>query len=268
MRNSNRVALVTGAAGDLGRANCVRFSDGGASVIALGRPAPDQGGDLTRTLDEIRAAGGEPIAARADVSDRRRLQIAVDKAVAEAGGLDVVVANAAVYQPVADVNDLEDQHWTMAVDVNLIGVWNTIQVALPHLSTRGSGAAVVVVGSTSGVRGQSGAPQYSATKHGLVGLVRSLVEPLGARGIRINIVHPGAVGTSLVRGAASCARLRPDLADPGEEDIKPLLASRNVLGIPWVEPEDVSESVSFLASDRARYITGAELVVDAGSLHR
>lgn len=267
-RTRDRVALVTGAAGDMGRAHCVRLASEGIRVIAVGRTQSDHRGDLTATVEQVRAAGTDVYPIRADVADRAELEEQIGSAVAAAGGLDFVVANAAIYQPTEGLECVSDEIWHSAINVNLTGVWNTIMASLPFLTREGARSAIVVVGSTSAVRGHSGAPQYSASKHGLSGLVRSLVRPLGEEGIRINMVHPGAVGTSLIRNPDAYARLCPGVVDPTEEDMKPVLAAQNVLGVPWVEPEDVSESVAFLVSERARYITGAELVVDAGALHR
>lgn len=264
----DRVALVTGAAGDLGRAHCVRLASEGMRVIAVGRAQSDHRGDLAATVEQVRGAGSDVYPIRADVADRAELDEQIGSAVAAAGGLDFVVANAAIYQPTEGLECVSDEIWNSAINVNLTGVWNTIMASLPFLTRDGAGGAIVVVGSTSAVRGHSGAPQYSASKHGLSGLVRSLVKPLGEEGIRINMVHPGAVGTSLIRNPDAYARLCPGVVDPTEDDMKPVLAAQNVLGVPWVEPEDISESVAFLVSEKARYITGAELVVDAGALHR
>jgi NAD(P)-dependent dehydrogenase (short-subunit alcohol dehydrogenase family) len=98
----------------------------------------------------------------------------------------------------------------------------------------------------------------------LVGLARTLANELGPRNIRVNTVHPGAVATPMVRNPATYKRLRPDLDNPTEADAAEVLTARNLLPVPWVEPVDVANAVVFLASDHARYITGSQLVVDAG----
>lgn len=126
------------------------------------------------------------------------------------------------------------------------------------------GGSVVIISSTNGLRGTAGTAHYTASKHAVVGLARTLANELGPRNIRVNTVHPGAVATPMVRNPATYRRLRPDLDDPTEADAAEVLTARNLLPVPWVEPVDVANAVVFLASDHARYITGTQLVVDAG----
>jgi NAD(P)-dependent dehydrogenase (short-subunit alcohol dehydrogenase family) len=122
----------------------------------------------------------------------------------------------------------------------------------------------VIISSTNGLRGTANTAAYTSTKHAVVGLARTLANELGPKRIRVNTVHPGAVGTPMVLNPETFKRVRPDLENPTTEDVAEVLAARNLLPVPWVEPEDISNAVVFLASDEARYITGTQLVVDAG----
>ena len=124
--------------------------------------------------------------------------------------------------------------------------------------------SVILISSTNGLRGSAGSADYTASKHALVGLARTVANELGPRSIRVNTIHPGAVGTPMVLNERTFRRLRPDLENPTAADAAEVLQRRNLLPVPWVEPEDVANAVLFLASDAARYITATTLVVDAG----
>lgn len=122
----------------------------------------------------------------------------------------------------------------------------------------------MIISSTNGIRGTANSAHYTASKHAVVGLARTLANELGPHGIRVNTVHPGAVATPMVLNEATFRRLRPDLEQPTAADAAEVLTARNLLPVPWVEPVDVANAAVFLASDEARYITGTQLVVDAG----
>ncbi len=181
---------------------------------------------------------------------------------AELGRLDVVVANAGVHLPGAPAWELDPQVWQRTLDINLTGVWHTVRASVPHIDDRGG--SVVIISSTSGLRGLPNTAHYTASKHAVVGLARTLANELGPRGIRVNTVHPGPVATPMVLNEATFRRLRPDLDNPTAADAAQVLQARNLLPVPWVEPVDIANAVLFLASDAARYITGTQLVVDAG----
>jgi SDR family mycofactocin-dependent oxidoreductase len=256
----NKVVMVTGAARGTGRAHCERFADEGADVIALDIPAVAD--DLADTATRVRDRGRRCVARLADVRDLSALIAAVDAGVTELGRLDVIVANAGVHTAGAPTWELSPQSWQDTLDVNLTGVWHTVKAGVPHLG--GEGGSIIIISSTNGLRGTANTAPYTASKHAVVGLARTLANELGRQRIRVNTVHPGAVGTATVLNEATFKRLRPDLANPTAEDAAQVLAARNLLPVPWVEPVDVANAVVFLASDAARYITGTKLVVDAG----
>lgn len=256
----DKVVVVTGAAKGTGRAHCERFAEEGADVIAL--DVADVAEDLETTAAHVRGSGRRCVTAVVDVRDSVALGGAVDDAVAELGRLDVVVANAGVHTPGAPTWELSEETWTQTMDTNLTGVWHTVKAGVAHMGA--SGGSVVIISSTSGLRGTANTAHYTSSKHALVGLARSLANELGPRRIRVNTVHPGAVGTATVLNESTYRRLCPDLPNPTAADAAEVLKARNLLPIGWVEPVDVANAVIFLASDEARYITGTQLVVDAG----
>lgn len=256
----DKVVVVTGAARGTGCVHCARFADEGADVIAL--DAPDTANELRDLATEIEKRGRRCATGLADVSDLDAVTAAIDAGVAELGRLDVVVANAGIHLPGAPSWELDPRDWQRTLDINLTGVWHTVKASVPRISD--DGGSVVIISSTSGIRGLPNTAHYTASKHAVVGLARTLANELGPRGIRVNTVHPGPVATPMVLNEAMFRRLRPDLDNPTAADAAEVLQARNLLPVPWVESVDIANAVAFLASDQARYITGIQLVVDAG----
>jgi SDR family mycofactocin-dependent oxidoreductase len=256
----DKVVVVTGAARGTGRTHCARFADEGADVIAL--DAADAAEELRDLATEIEERGRRCAIGLAEVNDLDAVTTAVDAGVAELGRLDVVVANAGIHLPGAPSWELDPRDWHRTLDINLTGVWHTIKASVPHICD--DGGSVVIISSTSGIRGLPNTAHYTASKHAVVGLARTVANELGPRGIRVNTVHPGPVATPMLLNEATFRRLRPDLDNPMAADAAEVLQARNLLPVPWVEPVDVANAVVFLASDQARYITGTQLVVDAG----
>lgn len=258
-RLGGKVAVVTGAARGTGRAHCERLADNGSDVIAVdvGDPA-----DLADTAEAVTSRGCRCFAGVADVWDMAALEGVVATGVAELGGLNIVVANAGIHAPGAPTWELSAQAWRDTLDVNLTGVWHTVKASVRHFGP--DGGSIVIISSTNGIRGTANTAHYTASKHAVVGLARTLANELGPRMIRVNTVHPGAVATPMVRNEATYRRLCPDIENPSEADAARVLAGRNMLPVPWVEPADVANAACFLASDEARYITGTRIVVDAG----
>ncbi|MGV0815540.1 mycofactocin-coupled SDR family oxidoreductase [Mycolicibacterium boenickei] len=256
----DKVVLVTGAGRGTGRAHCECFADAGADVIALDRT--DAAEDLRQTGERVTQRGRRCVTGLADVTDLAGLTSAIDAGVRTLGRLDVIVANAGLHTAGGPAWMIGSQEWQRTLDVNLTGVWHTVKAGVRHIGPEGG--SIVIISSTNGLRGTAGTAHYTASKHALVGLARTLAIELGPQRIRVNTVHPGAVATPMVRNPATYKRVRPDLDEPTEADAIEVLTARNLLPVPWVEPVDVANAVVFLASDRARYITGTQLVVDAG----
>ncbi|OBG38322.1 3-ketoacyl-ACP reductase [Mycobacterium alsense] len=260
----DKVVVVTGAARGTGRVHCQRFAEEGADVIALDEPGAAD--ELRGTATEVESRGRRCATGSADVGDLDAVTAAIDAAVAELGRLDVVIANAGIHLPGAPSWELDPRDWQRTLDINLTGVWHTVRAAVPRMidSEGAVGGSVVIISSTNGLRGTANTAHYTASKHAVVGLARTLANELGPRNVRVNTVHPGAVATPMVLNEATYRRLRPDLDNPTAADAAEVLRARNLLPVPWVEPVDVANAVVFLASDAARYITGTQLVVDAG----
>jgi len=256
----DKVVVVTGAGRGTGRSHCERFADEGADVIAI--DIASAATDLGVTAAEVEKRGRRCVTGLADVCDFEAVTAAVAAGVADLNRLDVVVANAGIHTAGAPAWELTEDAWRRTLDVNLTGVWHTVKAGVPHIGE--DGGSVVIISSTNGLRGTANTAHYTASKHAVVGLARTLANELGPCGIRVNTVHPGAVGTSMVLNDATYKRLRSDLPNPTAEDAAEVLKARNLLPVPWVESFDIANAVVFLASDEARYITGTQLVVDAG----
>ncbi|MGV0699410.1 mycofactocin-coupled SDR family oxidoreductase [Mycolicibacter sinensis] len=274
-RVSGKVAVITGAARGIGRAQALRFAQEGADIIGIDlcgpvdtvAVPPSTRGDLAETAARVRAAGGRVVTAVADVRDREQLRAAIDIGTREFGGLDIVCATAGITSRGLAVS-LSEKTWRTMLDINLTGVFHTCQVSAPHLIARGGGA-LILVSSIAGLRGLVGVAHYTAAKHGVVGLMRSLANELAPHRVRVNTVHPTNVDTPLIQNDAVRGAFRPDLdRPPTRAEFADAARRMNMLGVPWVDPIDVANACLFLASDEARYITAATLPIDAGSLQR
>lgn len=265
---SGLVVVITGAAGGMGESHCRRLADEGAKVLALDLETGTASARLAEITERLTADGARAAWRTCDIREVEALSATVTDGLAElaeesegAPRVDAVVVNAGVYDVPGPVWEVDDEVWQRSLDVNLTGAWNTVRATGPHLA---DGASLVLVSSTAGLKGIRGAGQYVAAKHGLVGLARTLAMELAPRSIRVNTVHPGSVATPMILNEQIYRRLRPDLANPTREDAAEALAARNLLPVPWVEPEDVSEVVLFLTGPESRYVTGQQIAVDAG----
>ena len=267
-----KVAFITGAARSQGRSHAIRLAQEGADIIAVDIAGPVESvtgyplateADLAETVKLVEALDRRIVARKADVRDTAALKAALDDGVAELGRLDIVVANAGIFESKPTL-ELDDATWQDTIDINLTGVWHTVKVALPHLIA-GGGGSIVITSSLAGLKGLANMLHYDTSKHGVVGLARSIAVEFAQRNIRVNTVHPGTVNTIMVQNESLYRRFVPDNPNPTQDAARPVFQSQNLLPVPWVEPVDVSNAVLFLASDEARYITGATLPVDAGA---
>ncbi len=274
-RLHGKVALITGAARGIGRAQAVRFAQEGADVVALDVCGPvdtvviphSTPADLDETARLVAAAGGRAHTEIVDVRDLAGVQAATDRGAKRFGGLDVVCATAGITSRGAAV-ELDEATWRAMLDVNLTGVWHTCRAGAPHLIARGAGA-IVLTNSIAGMRGLVGVAHYTAAKHGVVGLMRSLANELAPHTIRVNCVHPTNVDTPMIQNDAVSSAFRRDLdRPPTRAEFAAAAARMNLLAVPWVDAVDVANAALFLASDEARYITAATLPVDAGATQR
>jgi len=274
-----KVALFTGAARGQGRSHARRLAEEGADIIAidacatpgwLSYPLASEA-DLAQTVKEVEAAGtGRRIVARrADVRDLGAMRAALDEGVAELGGrLDIVCANAGIIsQPVATW-EIDLDQWRELIDVTLTGVFVTIKAAVPHMIAAGNGGSITLTSSGAALISGGGFADYKAAKSGVLSLTRTLACELAEHFIRVNAICPTAVDTPMIQNETLYRSFRPDLPNPGREDVKAGFQTMNLLPIPWVDAADVSNAIVWLASDAARYITGVTLPVDAGNQHK
>ena len=272
-RLAGKVALITGAARGQGRSHAVRLAEEGADVIAVdvchdlvNVPYPLATlEDLKETARLVEERGQRVAAYQADVRDPDGLAAAVEEGVDALGRLDIVCANAGVNQP-APMAEMTEDVWLDVVDVDLSGVWRTCRVAIPHVIAGGRGGAIVLTSSAAGIKGYANIAHYTAAKHGVNGLVKTLAQELAPHRIRVNSLNPTQVDTPMIMNSPMYKLFCPDLAQPTRADFAPVSQAMHLLPVPWVDPVDVSNAVVFLASDEARYITGVALPIDAGVL--
>jgi SDR family mycofactocin-dependent oxidoreductase len=266
-----RVALITGAARGQGRSHAERLASEGATVVAVDIAAPVETvtypmpslDDLAETVAIVEASGGKIRSFQADVRDRGAMNRIVASTLEEFGRIDIVVANAGIATYDAAV-DLTSQQWDTMIGVNLTGVWNTVQPVLKPMIEAARGGSIILTSSNTALKTFEHAVHYTSAKHGLVGMMRVLAKELGRHNIRVNTIHPTGVATGMLLNDTTYRLFRPDLESPTKEDCLEGFHTMQVLPIPWVEAADVSNAVVWLASDEARYITGASLPVDGG----
>jgi len=275
-RVAGKVAVISGAARGQGRSHARLLAAEGADIIAIdvcadiasNEYALARREDLDETARLIEKEGRAAYTVVADVRDRGALSAAVDDGVSELGGLDIVVANAGI-APLT--KDGPTQAYVDAVDVDLVGVLNLVNVSLKHL---GPGASIIATGSVAaflagktsgGMDAGPGGAGYTFAKQVVAHYVNDLALQLAPRSIRVNALHPTNCNTEMLHSPPMYRTFRPDLTSPTREDAEHAFPVLQAMPIPYVEPEDISEAVLFLASDAARYITGQQLRIDGGA---
>ena len=223
--------------------------------------------DLAETGRMVEAAGARWLEARLDQRDLPALRAAADEAHAAFGRLDILFANAGI-QTFKPILDWQDADWQDTIDVNLTGTCNTIRAVAPHL-VRNGGGRIIVTTSTQGRHGTKFGAAYSASKWGIIGLMKSAALELGVHKITVNAVVPGLIDTPLTRHRQRYAQAVDDFdsAQPAavlEAEAKTRLSAKSPLGVPWIEPEAVAPAVVFLASDDAFMVSGATYDVTGG----
>lgn len=274
-RVEGKVAFITGAARGQGRSHAIRLAEEGADIIAVdicrdidsigySMATPE---DLEETAQFVEKTGRKAVTAHADVREAAQLKEALERGIAELGKVDIVVAQAGIAgmkgQPPL-------QAWCDVINTNLVGTINAIQVALPHLQ---EGASIIATGSTAAMMDASkkdnpgadpGGKSYMTAKRMLSEYVHDLATELAVRGIRANVVHPTNCNTDMLQSEPMYRSFRPDLEHPTRADAEPVFGIQQAMRVPFIEPEDISNAVLWLASDEARYVTGMQLRVDAG----
>jgi SDR family mycofactocin-dependent oxidoreductase len=268
---AGQVAVVSGAARGQGRSHALALAREGASIIALDACAPiatvpyplPTKADLEETAGQVEALGGRVIHGVVDVRDLAEMEQFIGDAVADLGRLDIVCANAGISTP-SPTLEMPEETWQTTIDINLTGVWKTCKATVPHIVAGHRGGSVIITSSAATVMISGNIAHYTAAKHGLIGFMRVLAKELAPHRIRVNTLHPAGVRTPMVYNEPMYRLFRPDLENPGREDFEAAARSHNALGVPAVEPEDVSAAVVYLAAPSGRYVTGSTFMLDAG----
>ncbi|ORA35040.1 mycofactocin-coupled SDR family oxidoreductase [Mycobacterium aquaticum] len=265
---ASRVAYVTGAARGQGRSHCVRLARAGADIVALDACAPvaEANGyapatsdDLAETVALVEAEGRKVLAREVDVRDADGQRRLVADAVEQFGRLDIVVANAGVLNW-GRLWEISAQQWQDTLDINLTGVFNTVQAVVPAMIAAGNGGSIITVSSAAGVKAVPGCAHYCASKFGVVGLTNALAVELGEFGIRVNSIHPYGTDTPMGNDVSMYQLLQdhPQYIhsfSPGALPTESLIA-----------PDDISDIVVWLAGDASSLLTAAQIPAEKGYL--
>ena len=265
-RFDGRVLFVTGAARGQGAATALAYAREGARIAAVdvARPSSYPGyamastDDLESLAERVRALGTQCLTLVADVRHDAAIAAAVDRTFTAFGRIDVLFNNAGICG-YGLAHELTEEAWDTMLDINLKGAWLVARRVIPVMIRQRSGV-ILNNSSIAGLRGLARLSHYTASKWGLTGLTKAWAIELAPHGIRVNSIHPTGVNTPMNDGLAAMEGMTPqEIAER---------SAGNLLPVPWVEAEDVAAAAVFLGSDEARYITGAQFVVDAGLLTR
>jgi SDR family mycofactocin-dependent oxidoreductase len=263
---AGKVAFITGAAHGQGRATALALAREGAGIagfdVARALSYPGYGMGSAKELESLETAcrqlGAECLTFAGDVRDDQAVTRAVNETVGRFGRIDILFNNAGICA-YGLAHELTEDAWDSMLDINLKGAWIVARRVIPVMIKQQSGV-IINNSSIAGLRGMARLSHYAASKWGLTGLTKSWAIELAPHGIRVNSLHPTGVNTPMNDGLAALEGLTPQqIAER---------SAGNLLPVPWIEPEDVAQAVLYLASDKARFMTGAPLILDAGLLTR
>jgi NAD(P)-dependent dehydrogenase (short-subunit alcohol dehydrogenase family) len=244
-----KVGLVTGGTSGIGRDTAVLFGKAGAKVVVAGRREPEG----EETVELVRAAGGDGLFVKADVSKASEVDTLVQKTVEKFGRLDIAFNNAGIEGVWVPIVRQSEEDWDRTIDINLKGVWLCLKHEIRQMFKQGGGGAIVNMASVTGLVGSGGAAAYSASKHGVIGLTKSAALETAKSGIRINAVCPAVIETPMGD------RLF------GAPAVHKYVLSCHPIGR-FGRPAEIAEAVVWMCSDRASFMTGQSLVLDGGFL--
>ena len=273
-RFEGQVALVTGGARGMGRSHAVALAREGAdiAIVDVCSDLPSiqyplaTADDLAETADLVAAHGRRVLARRADVRDFDHVAAVVDETVAALGRLDILVANAGVSGG-DSIQAASPAQWSDVIGVNLTGVFHAFRAAAPQMISQNHGR-MIAISSMMGRGPTPGMGAYAASKWGVIGLVKSTAQDLARFGVTVNAIAPGNIDTPMIRNDFLYRKVRPDLDNPGFDDVVGFLGMLHAQPEPVLSPEEISAAVLFLAGPDARHMTGAVLDVNAGASAR
>jgi SDR family mycofactocin-dependent oxidoreductase len=271
---AGRVAVITGGARGQGRSHARELARLGADIAVtdlchdlgtvgypLSRPE-----DLAETARLVEGEGRRCVSGIVDVRDLAAMVDFVDGARSELGSIDILVANAGV-STLGSICTMDAEQWSETIDTNLTGVFNAMRACAPSMRRQRWGR-IIGISSMMGRSSNPGIAAYVASKWGVIGLCKSVAMELAAFGVTVNAIAPGNVSTPMIHNDTLYRLMRPDLEHPTEEDVAPAMAGLHVQPVPWIEPEEITAAVVYLASEAARHITGSVIDVDAGASAR
>ncbi|HZZ48646.1 MAG TPA: mycofactocin-coupled SDR family oxidoreductase [Pseudonocardia sp.] len=271
-RMDGKVALITGAGRGQGRSHAVRLAQEGADIVAIDCPA--QGAvpyglatqdDLNETVRAVEELDRRILAVTGDVREQTSLDGAVERGLAEFGHIDCVVANAGVWS-VGPFWEIPENEWRDVLDVNVLGVMRSLRAVTPHMIERGTGS-MIIISSVNGREGGVNYAHYVASKHAVLGLMKSIALELGPHGIRCNAILPGVIDTPILDWQGGWD-LMAGGAGLGTRESRQFGGKAYSLlkDVGMLPPAATSEGVLWLASDESRWVTGHEMVIDAGHM--
>lgn len=271
-----RVAFITGAARGQGRAHAVALAREGADIVvsdffgeleSVRYPLPGRS-DLEETVKLVEAEGRRCISGEADVRDLDVLEDLVARALDEFGRIDIALANAGIATTAGrPVYETTVETWSQVLDINLTGVFNTIRAVGPGMVERRYGRII----ATTSMMGRTGAPNmagYVSAKWGVIGLVKCAAHDFAPHGVTVNAIAPGNVDTPMIQNDVVRKLMRPDLENPTREDSAEAFQRLHVIPTPWVQPEEISRAVLYLAAEEAGNVSGTVMSIDAGASAR
>ncbi len=244
-----KVGIVTGGTSGIGRDTAVLFAKAGAKVVVAGRRESEG----KETMDLVRAAGGDGLFVKTDVSQAAEVAALVEKTVERFGRLDVAFNNAGIEGNWISIAEQSEEDWDRTIDINLKGVWLCLKYEIQQMLKQGGGGAIVNMASVAGLIGSAGAATYCASKHGVMALTKSAALETARSGIRVNVVCPAVIETPMgerIWGAPEARKFAIGLHPIGR----------------FGTPMEVAEAVVWMCSERASFMTGQSLVLDGGFL--